>query len=343
MHREEKGAVLSRFVRYVDTYKQWISKKDNYAKIKQAEDVARMVTLMLPASRDEGNPNILSESAFAVVNTLGILNDQIFSEAEKSPISRGKGIVAEKTRWMLTVLGSLAVIAEMCGSRTGGDLGRWKMIATVEAMRSLLRLRILYKTKWSTLENGGISSFAVGPAHAEDGLSSTEWWKGPRGTLLPLPPNASARANISAPNLPTGFDHFAGETLNVMRPFVFACMRLLLGRRSWIPILSFVATAFASDRLTQRAVDACEKSCRQKGLRGDHARVPRNVEQERLRRKLSLFWLLLREPLFSAFTRRVFESVYFGFSYIPLIRSLVRYIIDVVYYFQRHYFYSSGS
>ena len=221
------------------------------------------------------------------------------------------------------------------------------MIALVEAIRSLLRLRILYKTKWTMLEYGGVSSFAVGQNVTGNGSlpgeSTSEWWKGPGGTLLPLPPNSAVEGNARAPNIPKGFEHVAGETLNVLRPFLFACLRAVLGHRSWVPILSFVATVLASDRLTERAVNACEASCRRKGLRGVDARVLRSVEQERLRRRLSTLWLLLREPLFSTFTRRVFESVYFGFSYIPLLRTLVRYIIDVIYYFQRHYFYSCGS
>jgi len=349
---QQKAAVmLRRSTEYLEKYKRWVSDRKNYAKVKQLEDVARMVTLLLPASyAGSGEVNIFSESAFALVNTLGLLNDQIYSDSQKGAQAHLlRKVPAEKTRWALTVVGSLAVVGEMCGARWGGEKGQWKMIAAIELIRGILRLRILMQSQWRTLENGGVTQSMVSPAsHAQAaGAPShgTEWWRGSRGTMLPLPPRLASGSfeSVRPPNAPSGDHHIAGELLNIARPIVFVCLRLMFGRKSWLPLLATVATAAASDRMSAHAHGTCEEACRRRGLHGANARIPPAVSQEILRRRLTLLLLFLREPLFSMFTRRAFESVYYGFSYIPLVRSLVRYIIDMVYYLQRHYFYSSGS
>jgi len=257
-------------------------------------------------------------------------------------LDRGK-IPAEKTRWILTLIGSLAVIAEMIGMRTNGETGQWNMIIGVETIRAALRLRVLRKSSWRTLENGGCVHSAT-PADAGRSEARTrQWWRGPNGTVLPMPPNVRTPHTVCGPNMPSGAEHVGGEILHIVRPLMYAFLRRIAGRKSWIPILVSLGALLISDRLSQLAQRRCEAKCRRMGLRGVDTKVPVSVSAEQTRRRLSWMLLLLREPLFSSVTRRAFEGVYSGFSYIPLVRTLVRYIIDTLYFFQKYYFYSSGS
>ena len=158
--------------------------------------------------------------------------------------------------------------------------------------------------------------------------------------MLPIP--SSMHSNVRAPNLPRGNTHKLAEVLSISRPIVYAFLRSVLGRKSWLPILAALAVAFVSDRLSRAAQDAANRSCRSAGLRGAASSTPEHLKHETYRRRLALLSYLMRSPLFEKVTRRVVEAVYYGFSYIPLVRVFVRYVIDMIYYVQRYYFFSSA-
>eukprot|EP00938_MAST-03A_sp_MAST-3A-sp1_P003347 g3347.t1 len=322
-------------------YKAWLGSGENYALAKQAEDMLRMATLLfLPVSDPtQTQAHVFSETAFALVNTLGMVNDQVYASTRNT-----SPVVAERTRWALTALGNLAVIGEILSSRSGGDSGRWNMILGVETVRAMLRLRILSKNGWRTLERGGDIAPPQNPSSSNASIPSKQpnWWRGTNGTMLPIPSSIRTESTVRAPNLPRGNTHKLAEVLSISRPIVYAFLRSVLGKKSWLPLLAALAVALVSDRLCRAAQDAANRSCRRAGLRGAACSTPENLKQETYRRRLALLSYLMRAPLFEKITRRVFEAVYYGFSYIPLVRVFVRYVIDMIYYVQRYYFFSSA-
>jgi len=344
---EERQQILSSSLSspssLLSRYKSWLGSGENYAMAKQAEDMLRLATFVfLPVG--ESVAHVFGETAFATVNTLGMVNDQIYASTRNAT----GPVVAERTRWLLTAIGNLAVIGEILSSRSGGDSGRWKMILGIETVRAMLRLRILRKNGWRTLERGGDIAPPENPSVLGEGGPAAarpkepNWWRGTNGTMLPIPASIRTECTVRAPNLPRGNTHKLGEVLNISRPIVYAFLRSVLGKKSWIPLLAALAVAFVSDRLSRVAQEAANRSCRRAGLRGAACCTPKNLEQEAYRRRLALLSYLMRAPLFEKITKRVLEAVYYGFSYIPLVRVFVRYVIDMIYYVQNCYFHSSA-
>ena len=97
-------------------YKAWLGSGENYALAKQAEDMLRMATLLLGARErsDADASSRVQRDAFALVNTLGMVNDQVYASTRNT-----SPVVAERTRWALTAIGNLAVIGEILSSRSG--------------------------------------------------------------------------------------------------------------------------------------------------------------------------------------------------------------------------------
>lgn len=327
----------------MEMYKGWVLK--NYGGIKQVEDISRMLTLLLPASHGDGDTNILSESAYAIVNTVALLNDHIYMTAK----SQASGVLAQRTmesahvetiRWILTGMSSLTVVVEMCAARWSGEAGQWKTICAIETARASLRLLLLHSTDYRTLELGGTVMTPSQPQQMPQ--APQQWWQGKRGVILPLPPGIVTSRPAQPPTAPSGRKHLIGELLYVFRPLAYVYLRWRMGGKSWLPLVASLGIAITGNQYASAAQAAARTRCRASGMLANAATSPPRIVDEMSRRRLLLSCHLMREPLFSTVTKRLCDKVVYFFSYIPLVRTLVRYMIEMLYYLQRYYFYSSG-
>ncbi len=325
----------------VKSYRHWIANESNFAMVKQIEDMARMMSLLLPVSyKDSSNANILSESAFVFVNTIGLLNDHIHAYASRKS-KNTKTMFVNKLSTSLNIIGSLAVIGEMIAKSRWGERGRWKLILTIELLRAMLRFCILKNSNWRTLEYGGAKIIETLNSDEHE-VSGPSWWKGRNGTLLPVPREITLCNSCTGPNAPFGTLQIISETTNITRPVAFVFLRVLLGKQSWVPILASLACTLVCDQVSRWAQMDVVNTCRRAGLRGPAAKISLSIQQEMSRRRLAIFLLLMREPLFTRLTRHVLERGCDMLSFIPIVRVLLRFALDMAIYFQRYYFYSSG-
>ena len=119
------------------------------------------------------------------------------------------------------------------------------MILGVETVRAMLRLRILSKNGWRTLERGGDIAPPQNPStsNASGSFETTELVEKYERCMPPIPSSIRTESTVRAPNLPRGNTHKLAEVLSISRPIVYAFLRSVLGKKSWLPLLAALAVA----------------------------------------------------------------------------------------------------
>jgi hypothetical protein len=166
---------------------------------------------------------------------------------------------------------------------------------------------------------------------------------------------------VDAPSTPRGAVNAAAEILHILRPVIFCAMTGILMRRRgrrrvptgwmksllrrWSPWLISLAIDLLSARLSALACEEAKARVRRahEGDSSELCQVPAHVANELSRRKMLWFLYVLRDPFFLKVTRRGTGAIDSTFGRIPVLGILVRYVLDMLYYLQRYYFYVSGS
>eukprot|EP00898_Chlorokybus_atmophyticus_P008827 jgi/Chlat1/8946/Chrsp94S08252 len=134
----------------MEAYKQWIRR--NYAWVSQLESALQGVTWLLP-DRFAGS-EVTLELVSTLVGMFGVVNDTIMNESASQQESerRPRGLP-----WPLLVglTQQTEVLGEMAAEHLYGPKNKWGVISSIEAIKTVLRLIILYNNRGRVLIEGG--------------------------------------------------------------------------------------------------------------------------------------------------------------------------------------------
>jgi peroxin-16 len=118
----------------------------------------------------------------------------------------------------------------------------------------------------------------------------------------------------------------AAESLNILRPTVYAIARYVCADQSWKPFFLSLLVDGSSRYLI-----------------GDLAALTRDQQQEIARRMLLWAFYLLRTPFFDNFTKKHLSTVLGFLGRIPLLGIVFGNLLDLALELQAHHFYTSAS
>ena len=131
------GDLLTQYRAYV---------RANATTVKQAEEVARTLALLAPVGGE--HKDVVTETTYATLGVLGVLNDAlIHGKTKRQGLFQHRGVNDPPHVWalraMLTVLRHAQVLLELCTKKFLGDELRWRVVRVIEYAKALALAALL--------------------------------------------------------------------------------------------------------------------------------------------------------------------------------------------------------
>ncbi|KAI9220015.1 peroxisome membrane protein [Blastocladiella britannica] len=342
----------------------------NAAQISSVESALRSLSYFLPGRFADAD--LASEGLFAVVNLISLYHDRILYDAVKQSGTEYKATLANQyhrhwqaesplvhyTSLALTLFQTVEGVCEMAAAKRWSEKRRWDLIFGIEAVKALLRLTLVARTRQigltpATTERDidpAMVASLPDPSMAQD--ASSTLYRGSRsGVKLPsvsamgpdaqpmwkeyLPSKAVRTAFRSPANLLSRLqgNRSVGELLFILRPLVYVYLLRKHGRQSWLPIaVSAIVEAAAYFLVTRTA-----------SSRGAATMPTRLERDEYKRRAYNFMFYLLRGPVYDNVSKNVLNSFCETMENKPILRLFSGIVRDYQPLWEHVYFYTSGS
>ncbi|KAG9295992.1 hypothetical protein G9A89_011844 [Geosiphon pyriformis] len=160
----------------------------NASQISSIESSLRMLTYILPGRFEDSE--FASGALFAALNLIGLYHDSILVRAaanlppSKKPIPSphnrytrywvNSSKTYQRAAFLLTLLQYTEVLLEMGVQKKWGKEVKWRLIVTIESIKSICRIVLLYKTKKRIVVQPSIPRREIDPAIFSEELSIKE-------------------------------------------------------------------------------------------------------------------------------------------------------------------------
>ncbi|CAI5737376.1 unnamed protein product [Hyaloperonospora brassicae] len=335
-------------------YETWVGSHTGLAR--NVETALYVVPQLVPKRAME--PEVAAQVGYSFVGLLHLYHDYVLWKKEhtheaEQPLARQK--LTRLIRIPLSVIAHVQVSAEVVARKLGSDVGKWRLIVWVEAVKGVLLLILLAQRRRAMLIRGGkykgvesvppLSPFARFRKAKKPGARTGKTF----GRAAASEPSALTEKRIDEPPNTITFEDattelaegsredllMAGEVCHILRPVVYALLRRRRPQSSWTPIVVSLLVELSGLALSTAAVKSME---RKKPTCSDKAK------DEVAARKMALLFYLLRDPVFATVTKPAVGKVAEVMDCVPGIGKLFRFGTSAVldYYHQFH-FYTSAS
>ncbi|KAJ3366970.1 Peroxisomal membrane protein pex16 [Allomyces javanicus] len=341
----------------------------NAAQISSVESALRSLSYFLPGRFEDAD--LASEGLFAAINLLSLYHDRILYDAVRSAGIEHKSSLLNHYHhhWYqqsavvlgastaLTLIQTVEGFIEMAANKRLSRKRKWDVVAAIEAVKVILRLVLVARTRRATLTPAGperdIDPQLLGSAPltvardasgSTDEAGSSKLYRGTRTGVVFAPlevlegesvtrflTSKSVRNAYKSPAdllAPMARSRTVGEVLFVLRPLIYVMLIRRFGRKSWIPFAASLVVEAISYLLAARNM----------------SRTATPLEQDEHRRRAYLFlFYLLRSPLYDAVTKGVLDSFCASMANKPILRLFANIVQDYQPLWENVYFYTSGS
>ncbi|GAM19713.1 hypothetical protein SAMD00019534_028880, partial [Acytostelium subglobosum LB1] len=250
-------------------------------------------------------------------------------------------------KWIV-VIQNLELCIEVLASSTGDKRRtKWPAIITIEALKALLRIKLLFKTNGNMLIHHSFhvpsqDIQALGSKSKSNIINRRNPYEGRRQTLQDQlqseENNNDAHDNstlipLLPPVSPRDYNNkVIGELLYILRPLIYAVLRWNCGKKSWRPWVVSLLMEYVSLAVIEYATITKQATMSQLEM----------IEVKR--RRNQFIYYVLRSPFYDRFISDgiVFRILNF-FKKIPLIKILVNVFLNYINVFRTRYFYTSAS
>ncbi|XP_006347232.1 peroxisome biogenesis protein 16-like isoform X1 [Solanum tuberosum] len=359
----------------MEVYKRWIRRNKDF--VRQLDSIANNLTWFLPDEFAESE--IGPEAVSSLVGMISTVNEYIIETSPTEVHTRCAESSFIPLSLCLTLLKDLETSIEVVAEQIYGEKNKWNLIAITEAVKVCIRLVIFGKTGYKMLLEGGETengendsdSFSLQKTkrqlgkptgNEESGITKTlhaqnsgnledraisalsnfgkkAAMQHPQAIMEPpskLAERPSLWTFLSEKGVPGGF-FVTGEILFIIRPLVYVLLMRKYGTRSWFPWC------------VSLAVDLIGNSILSVTLMSQHSGKNQQLqfsdsEKDELKRRRMLWALyLMRDPLFTKYTRQRLESTQRLVQPIPILGFVAEKIIEILIGVQTRYTYISGS
>jgi peroxin-16 len=352
--------------KWLTRYQQFLLK--NSSQISSIESSLRSLSFILPGRFKD--VEVASESLYSVLQILGLYHDSIIAKATKrlsaidpsfraschnryteyqvqhNRLYRYVALAVQLTRYT-------EMLWEMVARKRGGERGRWMTVLSIESIKALLRLVLLFRTK-RPLASPPIAEREVDPSNLEEldleQPPSKDTWKMPRmgqgiSTALPVgPPNIDAflsekvltAEDVKSPvELLHKLESVRGtvaEVAYILRPLIYALLayRYRGKPRNWTPWLAGVAIEYFSRRELANSY--------KENIAGGFRGLTKLEADELQKRGMALWWWSLRGAMYNNLTgpaiRRMLEKT----AWIPGVGIFGSVLEDYLYLVDNYHF-----
>ncbi|KNE54579.1 hypothetical protein AMAG_00546 [Allomyces macrogynus ATCC 38327] len=338
----------------------------NAAQISSVESALRSLSYFLPGRFEDAD--LASEGLFAAINLLSLYHDRILYDAVRSAGIEHKSSLLNHYHhhWYqqsavvlgastaLTLIQTVEGFIEMAANKRLSRKRKWDVVAAIEAVKVILRLVLVARTRRATLTPAGperdIDPQLLGSAplavarDATDETGNSKLYRGTRTGVVFAPlevlegesvtrflTSKSVRNAYKSPAdllAPMARSRTVGEVLYVLRPLIYVMLIRRFGRKSWIPFAASLVVEAISYLLAARNM----------------TRTATPLEQDEHRRRAYTFlFYLLRSPLYDAVTKGVLDSFCASMANKPILRLFANIVQDYQPLWESVYFYTSGS
>jgi len=321
-------------------YQRWVI--DNPDLVSDAETTLKWLSYAVAGYMKKSV--VLSELVYSAANLVTFLNDRIlaqnvqcFSAAQYSRIE-----------YILSTIETVEVFLELAATHVGGPSVKWAVIASVQILKTVLRLvlvlrekrrmlcspivppldrTLLKQTGFMSPGQASVSKPVLTVTLKRSGRTIRKIEGAPptfgRDWVLPAPSN-----NVCDQN-GTGIlqgQRLLGEVLHVAQPMAHLLAMGLFGEQSWKPFLLSLAM-----------------DCSSHSLHGNLQHLSLAERQELIKRRFNLLNYLLRSPFYDSASKAfIIRLLKFSQENVPFAGSLSRTMIQYLPQYQQVYFYIWG-
>eukprot|EP01029_Cantina_marsupialis_P010820 TRINITY_DN244951_c0_g1_i1.p1 TRINITY_DN244951_c0_g1~~TRINITY_DN244951_c0_g1_i1.p1 ORF type:complete len:321 (+),score=60.81 TRINITY_DN244951_c0_g1_i1:95-1057(+) len=294
------------------------------------EKTARLALNFMPTSnrwRLALGADLINESLLSVLS--------IFDLIRSLDKNKGETIADEKISKAinigLSLLSNVDVTVEAL-TRYFGKRGIAEFVILIlESARAIAKFHLLNSSPSQMILNGG----RMQNENDKKSSESVVWWMGPRSNQMVRMDKESLKvANL--PPIDVGLMKQLGEILNILRPLVAAItIRFRSKKARWIRFILLFFMDVASQLLSQWGTRAQTIDVSNGSVKIE--RSPAEEEELKRRRKLWAFYLL-SSPLFKTVTTPTADGVVKITQFIPIVGTILRYVVDVIHYRSVYHF-----
>ncbi|PHT30094.1 hypothetical protein CQW23_30295 [Capsicum baccatum] len=359
----------------MEVYKGWIRRNKGF--VRQLDSLVNNLTWFLPDEFAESE--IVPEAVSSLVGMITTVNEYIIETTPTEVHTRCAVSSSIPLSLCLTLLKDLETSIEVVAEQLYGEKNKWNLIAISEAVKVCIRLVIFRKTGYKMLLQGGETENAENDSDSscsqemkrridkptgneESGttktlhLQNSENLEGraisalssfgknasmqqPQAIMEPpikLVERPSLWTFLSEKGVPGGF-FVTGEVLFIIRPLVYVLLMRKYGTRSWFPWCVSLAVDLIGNSIVSVAL-MCQHSGKNQQLQYCDS------EKDELKRRRMLWALyLMRDPLFTKYTRRKLESTQRLVQTVPILGFVAEKLIEILIGVQTRFTYTSGS
>ncbi|XP_055832541.1 peroxisome biogenesis protein 16-like isoform X1 [Solanum dulcamara] len=359
----------------MEAYKRWITRNKDF--VLQLDSLLNNLTWFLPNEFAESE--IGPEAVSSLIGMISNVNKYII---ETSPTEVHTSCAESSfipLSLCLSLLKDLETLIEVVAEQIYGEKNKWNLIAITEAVKVCFRLVIFRKTGYKMLLEGGETENAETDSdffslqetkrqldkptgNEESGIAKTLQLQnsgklegreisalssfGKNATMqhpqaIMEPPSKpverpSLWTFLSEKGVPGGF-FMTGEILFIIRPLVYVLLMKKYGTRSWFTWCMSLAVDLIGNSILSVTLMS-QHSGKNQQLQSSES------EKDELKRRRMLWALyLMRDPLFTMYTRQRLESTQRLVQPIPILGFVAEKLIEILIGVQTRYTYISGS
>eukprot|EP01080_Neovahlkampfia_damariscottae_P002038 gene2038-1545_t len=331
----------------ISSYENFILK--NQKIIETIESVGRFIVLFTINPEDE----VRTELAYTGLNLVSLYHENLLdrkSVTNKLLLQDERFSIYKKISYFLRFLQTIQVVIELyLKKKSFKESNVWKVILLIESLKAFTRLFIIYKSKYNVMIEDTIlpNDFQLNLEYQENQRDSERNGKfsktfdslnaepiGKRtGKLMPtlnykVP--SLRKENLLVVKSTTGGqskNFIFGEMIFALRPCIYVLSLMKWGNDSWTPLVISFLTDLISRQLSLSDVQG----------RGSI------VKDELYRRYSSLYYYLVRNPLFNESLKPIIVAICNKLKNVPALGPLVVNIVEYMLVLQNYYFYTCSN
>jgi len=337
-----KVVVIDKLNEIIEKYQNFVL--SHFDVIKYAGALLRTVLFMTPGRYRDSELKV--ETAYASLGFISLVHDYIIlkflKHQEQTKKMRIPGLPASEcipvAKW-LSFLQFTELAVEIAAKQKWGQRGKWTAVFIIEAIKAVLKFRLLRALKGHTMVYSLIPAFRNADYikqlisnHQQESkkskvnkrekrIVSSEKWEQFKLQL-------KSEQRIYPQPAPIG-ETFA-ETLFILRPIIYLITMYRYGRQSWKAWLSSLFVDIFSLAYYSRRKEPLI-----------------DIQRDEISRRASLlFYYLLRSPFFELITDknpRPIKAILRKLASVPLLKSGFESLYDFLLVYRSHYFYTSAS